>query len=154
MTATQNVDEQRERYRELLAELRTLLPGVQVLFAFLLTAPFANRFERLDAVGRGGYALALVSAALSTVLFLTPTGHHRIGPRRTRAQRLHVAIRTTIAGMGALAVAMVASIFVVTRFIYGASAGTAVAAVVLGGIAILWYAIPLRERLRRRDDRA
>jgi hypothetical protein len=33
---------------ELLNELRVALPGVQVLFAFLLTIPFAQRFGQLD----------------------------------------------------------------------------------------------------------
>ena len=32
---------------ELLNELRVALPGVQVLFAFLLTIPFSSRFEAL-----------------------------------------------------------------------------------------------------------
>jgi hypothetical protein len=32
---------------DLLQELRVALPGVQVLFAFLLTVPFSQRFSEL-----------------------------------------------------------------------------------------------------------
>jgi hypothetical protein len=49
----QEKDEERQRYSELLGELRTVIPGVQVLFAFLLTVPFSSRFEQVDRVGRG-----------------------------------------------------------------------------------------------------
>ena len=140
-------DEQRERYRELLEELRTLLPGVQVLFAFLLTAPFAQRFTQLDAVGLRAYGVALVAAAAAAILFLTPTSHHRVGPSGIRHHRLRLAIRTTIAGLALLAIAMTAAIFVITRFIYGAGS-VAIAVFVAGEIVVLWYAIPLVERLR------
>ncbi len=149
MAETPDTDEQRERYRELLEELRTVLPGVQVLFAFLLTAPFSDRFERLDNLGRDVYAVALVSAAVSAVLFLTPTSYHRVAPRTDRRNRLRIAIRSTVAGMAALVIAMIAALFVVTRFVYGTSEGAAVAAVVLVGAATLWYFLPLRRRLRK-----
>lgn len=58
----------RERYRELLEELRTIIPGVQVLFAFLLTVPFSSRFTELDALGRRVFTGSLVAAALATVV--------------------------------------------------------------------------------------
>src|SRR5680860_150888 len=123
-------DEERERYRELLAELRTVLPGVQVLFAFLLTAPFSARFSALDALGRSGFAVALVSAALSTVLLLAPTSYHRVAPRENRELRLRVAVALTVIGMLTLLVSIVAAVFVVTRFIFGMREGLIVGAAV------------------------
>jgi len=69
---------QRERYQELLAELRTIIPGVQVLFAFLLTAPFSARFHLLDQLGHDIYAASLVGTALAAAVFLTPAAYHRL----------------------------------------------------------------------------
>ncbi len=158
MDATQERDptpeaaQQRERYQELLAELRTVLPGVQVLFAFLLTAPFSGRFSELDRVGRDGYVVALASAALSTVLFLAPTSYHRVAPRRNRAMRLRIGVVLIVAGMMALAVAICAALFVVTRFIFGTGEGTAMALAALGCIVVSWYLLPLLDRLRTDDD--
>ena len=72
-------EEARERYRELLEELRTIIPGVQVLFGFLLTVPFSARFDRLDDLGRDLYSVVLAGVALAIVVFLTPAAIHRFG---------------------------------------------------------------------------
>jgi MFS family permease len=141
---------QRDRYRELLEELRTILPGVQVLFAFLLTAPFSNRFTELDDLGRDVYAFTLLASAIAVVLFMAPTSYHRIGPSGDRHRRLQIAIRLAIMGMAALAVAITSALFVITRFIYGTIEGVAVAAMVLVGIATLWYVLPWRRRVHER----
>lgn len=146
--------EGRERFRELLEELRTVLPGVQVLFAFLLTAPFSQRFAQLDSVGRDGYAIALVSAALSTVLFVTPAVYHRLAPRTDRAHRLRVAVRLAVAGVLALLVAMSAALFVVTRFIYGTAEGVAIAVGVVVAASVFWVLLPLRRRAQHRRTAA
>ena len=74
-------EELRKRYEMLLQELRVVLPGVQVLMAFLLTAPFAQRFDDLDDTGRRAYLVALVSALASTICLLTPTVFHRVADR-------------------------------------------------------------------------
>lgn len=140
--------ELRERYRELLEEFRTIIPGVQVLFAFLLTAPFSARFSELDAVGRDSFMVALVSTAASALLFLTPTSYHRLTPRADRRQRIRLAVRMAVAGLTLLGVGMTSAVFLVTRFIYGSGEGAVVAAIV-GGLALgLWYLLPLARRLR------
>ena len=143
----QHEQEDRERYRELLEELRVVLPGVQVLFAFLLTAPFSARFEELDSVGLNGYFVALISAALSTVMFMTPTSYHRIAPREDRSRRLRFAVRLTMGGMATLVLAIAAAVFVVTRFVFGVGAAGILAGGVLAAAGLLWYAIPVRRRL-------
>ncbi len=154
-------DEARERYRELLEELRTIIPGVQVLFAFLLTVPFSSRFAELDEVGVRVFALALVTVGLAAVIFLTPAAYHRIAPRDDRRQRLRLGIRSTVTGMALLAVSIVAAVFVVIRFIFdmtsnpvalGWSAATiaTIATVTVGGAAVvLWFVLPLFGRRRR-----
>jgi hypothetical protein len=63
---------------ELLNELRVALPGVQVLFAFLLTVPFAQRFGAVSDLQRAVYFVALISTAVASVLFITPTAYHRL----------------------------------------------------------------------------
>src|SRR3954471_12826223 len=88
-------DELRNRYYGLLQELRVLLPGVQILVAFLLTVPFATGFDQLDETGRGLYGIALVSGMLAVVAFTTPTVMHRIGERSARSARLVRSIAIT-----------------------------------------------------------
>lgn len=140
--------ETRERYRELLEELRTILPGVQVLFAFLLTAPFSARFTELDEFGRDLYSAGLVGTALAMVVFLTPASYHRIAPRRARAARLRTAIHLTVAGMLILATSVTTVVFTVVRFIFGGGVATLVTSVLAGTIVLLWYLVPI---LRRED---
>lgn len=139
----------RDRYRELLEELRTILPGVQVLFAFLLTAPFSRRFQDLDEFGRDLYGVALVGTALAMILFLAPASYHRVAPRRSRRDRLRTAIRLLVLGMFVLAASVLVAVFAVVRFIFGAGVGVAVAAGLGAVVLLLWYALPLAGRLRR-----
>ncbi len=140
----------RERYRELLEELRTILPGVQVLFAFLLTAPFSARFQDLDPLGRDLYTVALVGAALSMVVFLTPASYHRIA-RRARDDRLQTAVVLALIGMALLAGSVLVVVFVVLRFIFDTTLGAVVSAGLGGAIVGLWYLLPVARSSRHRD---
>lgn len=81
-------EELRQRHYGLLQELRVVLPGVQVLLAFLLTVPFAQGFEQLDDLGRRAFGLALTSSMFSVVCLLGPTFLHRLGERTARSARL------------------------------------------------------------------
>ena len=79
---------------ELLNELRVALPGVQVLFAFLLTVPFSQRFAQTTEFQRDVYFSALMSVAVATALLITPSAFHRIRfRRRDKAYLLRVANR-------------------------------------------------------------
>lgn len=157
-------DEARELYRELLEELRTIIPGVQVLFGFLLTVPFNSRFTELDDVGVRVFTVALVSVGLATVVLVTPAAYHRIVHPHDR-HRLAIGTRTTLAGLAFLALSVGAALFVVIRLIFtteslplleAASAttvGAAVAALVGGGAVALWFALPVVAIRRRRHRR-
>ena len=104
---------------ELLNEIRVLLPGVQVLFAFLLTAPFAAGFDKVTELQRDVYALALMGALASTVCLVAPTTHHRIRWRkRDKEFMLHVANRSVITGSAFLALSMSAAIFLVGDYLF------------------------------------
>src|SRR3954449_12697085 len=92
---------------DLLQELRVALPGVQVLFAFLLTVPFSQRFEDLSNFEQKLYFGVLICAALATVLLVAPTAGHRILFRRQQKEYLvTVANNLSLAGLLLLAVGM------------------------------------------------
>jgi len=135
-------DEARQRYQELLQELRVILPGVQVLFAFLLTAPFSARFNELDELGRDLYGVALLGTALSMVMLLAPASYNRVARRASR-DRLRTAVMLTVAGMATLAVSVLVVVFVVMRFIFEVDAALPVTVVLSIMIAGLWYLLPL-----------
>lgn len=139
--------EGREQYRELLEELRTIIPGVQVLFAFLLTVPFSARFNQIDQLGKTIFTVSLLAVAAATVLFLAPTAYHRLAPRRDRRGRLRFGVRTTLVGMSLLALSVACAIFVVVRFMFASSIlGAAVAAAVTLLTVAMWYVLPIRSR--------
>src|SRR3954469_8305966 len=90
---------------DLLQELRVALPGVQVLFAFLLTVPFTNRFDDLDDFQQKLYFGVLIAVALATVLLLAPTVGHRILFRRQQKEYIvTLSNRLVLVGMFLLAV--------------------------------------------------
>ena len=154
-------EKQRERYRELLEELRTVIPGVQVLFAFLLTVPFSARFTALDDLGVQVFSVALVAVGLATVTLLTPAAYHRLAPRKDRRQRVVLGVRITIAGMVLLAISIACSIFVVGRLIFtteldngqrvtnadlATELALAAVGIVVGTAVALWFVLPVLRR--------
>lgn len=129
---------------ELLNELRVVLPGVQALFAFLLIVPFNDRFASVTGVERGIYTVALLASAFACVLFITPPAFHRLRFRRhDKAQLLKIGNRCAIAGMAALAVAMVAGVFLITELLFGGGVAAALTALVAIPIIVLWWIVPL-----------
>jgi hypothetical protein len=134
---------------ELLQELRVVLPGVQVLFAFLLTVPFASRFTELTAGERGVFLAALICAAIASALLISPSAFHRILFREHDKEWLIVLTnRLAIAGTVFLAIAMTCALFLVAEVIYGSGFAAGAAAGVGGLFVVLWYAIPLARRTR------
>src|SRR5213592_1583011 len=100
---------------ELLQELRVALPGVQVLFAFLLTIPFNQRFALLTTAQERIYLATLLSTTIAAVLLIAPTAYHRLTFRKQQKERLvFVANRLAIVGLGFLAVAMTGVVLLVT----------------------------------------
>ena len=134
---------------ELLNELRVALPGVQVLFAFLLTIPFSNGFPKLSELDRDVYFVALLATLLSTAILITPSAYHRfIFRRHDKEQLLEISNRLTIAGLGVLAVALTCSIFVVTDVIFHWPMTIMVTVATALLFFFFWYALPLRQRAR------
>jgi uncharacterized protein DUF6328 len=142
-------DERRNRELiELLNELRVALPGVQVLFAFLLTIPFSNGYPRLSELDRNVYFAALVATLISTALLITPSAYHRFVFRHhEKEQLLTTSNRLSIAGIGALAVAMTCSIFVVSDILFAWPMTVVVTSLTALLFLSFWYALPLKRRL-------
>jgi hypothetical protein len=129
---------------ELLNELRVTLPGVQVLFAFLLVVPFQQGFGALSDLQRGVYLFALLATTVSTILLMTPASYHRLRFRAgDKLRMLFISNRLVIAGMACLALAITASVYLIAELMLGAVGGAVVAVVSLLFFAIFWYAVPL-----------
>jgi putative copper export protein len=139
-------EELRVRYYGLMQELRVLVTGAQVLVAFLLTAPFAERFRLLDRWGDRLYGIALVCGILAAVCFMAPTAFHRIGRRQARVGRLRAAILTTRAGLAFLAVSLLSGLVLVTRLVFDDRVAIVLAAVVGTVMVTLWVVGPLASR--------
>ena len=104
---------------ELLNEIRVALPGVQVLFAFLLTVPFASGFDRMNGVERSGYFGTFLLTAGATACLMAPAAYHRARFRRDDKERLlRTANRFTVAGTALLMLAITGAGFVVTDMLY------------------------------------
>jgi uncharacterized membrane protein len=135
---------------EFLNELRVALPGVQVLFAFLLAVPFATGWEKVDESQKYAFMVALLAAVLGTVLLIAPTTYHRLRWREhDKEQLLRTSNRLAIAGTGCVAIGMTAAVHLVTDTVFGAT----VSAIVTTGVAVVfawfWYGLPLWRRAER-----
>ena len=140
---------------ELLQELRVVIPGVQVLLAFLLTAPFQQRFGSIAGSMRNAFFAAIACATVATVLLIAPSAHHRLRWRARDKERLvRVGNLMAIWGTVFLGAAIVLALFVVTNFLFSSSLAllTTGAAVVL--FAAVWYALPFAGRLSSSEEYA
>ena len=134
---------------DLLQELRVVLPGVQVTFAFLLTVAFTNRFAEATLLQRSVYFTALLSTALATSFFIAPTIQHRILWRQgERPQRLKIGNVLLIAGAVLLAVAMSCVVFLVADVVYGRVSAIVATAAMVAVFVGLWFLLPLYQRVR------
>ncbi|MFL5907727.1 MAG: DUF6328 family protein [Solirubrobacterales bacterium] len=132
---------------DLLQELRVALPGVQVLFAFLLTVPFTNRFEDLSDFDQKLYFGVLISVALATVLLVAPTAGHRILFRQQQKEYLvTVANRLALAGILLVALAMCGAIALISDFLFGTATAVVSTAVMAAAFGGFWFLGPIRRR--------
>jgi hypothetical protein len=134
---------------ELLNELRVTLPGVQVLFAFLLIAPFSQQFDQVNDLQKYAYLTALTFTALGSALLIAPTPYHRIRFREADKEALlRVSNNLALAGTLCVAIAMCCALFLVTDFLFTAPVPALLTALVAGVIVFFWYTLPLLRKLR------
>jgi Family of unknown function (DUF6328) len=134
---------------ELLNELRVTLPGVQVLFAFLLAVPFAQRWEATTQIQRYAFFAAILCATAATILLIAPSTYHRLRFRQgDKEQMLQTGNRLAIAGTVFLALSMIAVIFVVTDVVFDLWVATVVSFTTAAAFAWFWYGLALVRRAR------
>ena len=150
--ATQGESEQERINRELievLNELRVALPGVQVLFAFLLAVPFTQRFRQLTDVQEYAFFVALLCTTFGSVFLIAPSAYHRVRFREhDKEQMLHTANRLSIAGTVFLAVAMTSAVYLITDLVFNAPVTLIMTAVTGATFAWFWYGLPLSRKAR------
>ena len=137
---------------ELLNELRVALPGVQVLFAFLLTVPFSQGFVQTTDFQRDLLFGVLSATAISAALLIAPSAWHRLRFRQGDKELiLLMSNRMTIAGLGFLAIAMVGAVMLIANYAFSDTltiVSGIIAVLVFGG---LWYALPLARTVEQSD---
>jgi Family of unknown function (DUF6328) len=148
--------EERKRDRqmiELLNELRIALPGVQILFAFLLTVPFSIRFDKLSAFQRDVYYVTLIATALSAACLIAPSAEHRL--RFHQGERTWIvesANELMIAGLVWLAVALAGSVLLITDMMFDGARVWIYSGGVGLIIVVLWFVRPLMRHLRGKSS--
>jgi len=138
---------------ELLNELRVVLPGVQVLFAFLLIVPFTERFDDVGDAQQTAYMIGLLSTLVGTILLIAPSAYHRLRWReRNKERMLRTSNRLAIAGLAFVALAMTASVYLVSETVIETTAATIVT--VMSAVLFLaaWFVLPLSRPYDRWDD--
>ena len=135
---------------ELLNELRVALPGVQVLFAFLLAVPFSAGWDKVTGFQKDVFFATLIATSASTACFIVPTAYHRLNFRQQDKEHLLLSSnKFAIAGIVFLAGSMTGVVVLITDVIYSDAMAVVSGVVALGLFGGLWIVLPL---LRRVDD--
>jgi len=131
--------------QEMLGELRVALPGVQVLFAFLLVVPFNQRFGQVTDFQKTLYLITLLFTTASSICLIAPSAHHRLEFRRQDKENIvTTGNRIVVVGLALLAIAMTGAVLFVTDVIYGTTTTVAASLGVALAFVVLWFVIPLR----------
>ena len=134
---------------ELLQELRIALPGVQILFAFLLTVPFAMGFQKVTPFQRDLYFATLLATTASTACLIAPSATHRLRfHQKERAYIIESSNRLLIAGLAFLAIAIVCAVTLITDYLFGLEDSWFWPAIVAVVVVVLWFVRPLLRRAR------
>ena len=140
---------------ELLQELRVALPGVQVLFDFLLAVPLQRNFEKITPFEKHVYFGTLLCTAVSAALLIAPSAYHRLTFHYQQKRELvFLANRFAIAGLAFLALAMTGAIMLITDILFGTVTTVVTTAAAFSMFLLLWGLLPLQRRLRLRAEGA
>jgi hypothetical protein len=138
---------------ELLNELRVALPGVQVLFAFLLAVPFAQGWRHVTDFQKDVFFVAFLATAVASALLIAPSAYHRLRWRvEDKGRIVRISNRLTIAGLLCLAVSIDACVLLVSDYIFDRTKAVLTTAAVGAVFVALWYGLALTGYLRRGAD--
>lgn len=131
------------RLADLLAEIRVMLTGAQMLTAFLILLPFNATFEEIAQTEKYVFLATFFLAVSSIVLLSAPAIQHRImNPLRDRPAFKRMAIRHLIVGGATMAMAFILATDLVISRVFGQDPGVVAAAVIALLILCLWLALP------------
>ena len=132
---------------ELLQEVRVAVTGVQVLFAFLMAVPFAQRFETVNDFQVKVYFATLLLSVAATAFMIAPSAYHRLNfAQKDKRHIVEAASRLAIIGMVCLALAMTGAVLLITDFLFKSGTVTITIIVVAFLFALIWFVLPLMRR--------
>jgi len=135
---------------ELLNELRVAMPGVQVLFGFLLTVPFQQRFQQVTEFQQTVYFVTLLAAAVATAFLIAPSAYHRLMfEQHDKPSIIHIGTGQMVAGLCALAVAMNGAVLLVTDVVFESDTVAVTVALLASLYVTLWFGFPLIRRSQK-----
>jgi len=148
MGSERNDNDVDDEFRSIMEGLRTTLPGVQVLFAFLLVLPLQAAFAEISDLEQVAYWVAFFGSAVASVLLIAPSAHQRLrapitGVERRSRRHLRIAVRLTIAGTVAFSLALAAAVFLISSLTLSDSVAVAATLATAAVIAWSWFYIPL-----------
>lgn len=154
MAADENHGERLDReHEQLFHELRSILPGAEVLFAFLLTIAFTERFKSLTDTQRNVYFATFLIAGAALVLLLSPTAFHRIRFRQgDKEAMLRLANVEMIAAMMLMSMAITGVVFLICDLLFSTTLALLVCAPLLAFISTIWWLVPLRRKFNNLDS--
>jgi hypothetical protein len=145
-SAAQRLD---RNYSELLQELRVAQAGVQILFAFLLSLAFTQRFGQTTPFQRGVYVATLLLAAVAAALLIAPVAFHRVLFRRRQKDDLvDAANRLALGGLIALLLAIVGALLLILDVVLGPLPALLLSALAAAWFVGFWLVLPLLARER------
>jgi hypothetical protein len=145
-------EEEQERLNrqmmELLNELRVAMPGVQILFGFLLTVPFQQRFSQVTDFQQTVYFVTLVMAAVAAAFLIAPSAYHRVMfEQQDKPNIIRIGTGELLAGLAALAVAMNGAVLLVTDVLFSAGTVTVTVVLLASLYFTLWFGFGLVRRV-------
>jgi hypothetical protein len=141
---------------ELLDEIRVALPGVQLLFGFLLAAPFSSHFFGEIADLRRIYFICFLCTTASSAFLIAPSVYHRLHWRRDVRDKevmMRTCNRLAIIGVCLLALAMTTAVYIVAAVVSDRLAALVASVLAAITFSALWFALPLIRRSRERAQR-
>jgi len=134
-------------FSELLQELRVAQAGVQILFGFLLSVAFTDRYVKAGDYVQVTHFITVLFATAAVALLTAPAAWHRILFRQGRREQIiNAASKMAVMGLVCLAVAMTGTVLLISEVVLGGWVSIVIAFVVAVGFAALWIVLPARER--------
>lgn len=148
MPQSDDQNEVDDQFRSILEGLRTTLPGVQVLFAFLLTLPLQAAFATISDAERAAYYIAFFGSAIASVLLIAPSAHQRLrapitGVQRRSGRHLRITVLITIAGTVVFTIALASAVFLVSSVTLTDTVAVIATVAVSLLMAWSWFYVPL-----------